>query len=254
MHSDNPDYASDFRSKATLGVAVAALFLLTPFSVNNFIQGRYVLGAGSLAIVAILAANAWSIRRMRDYSALTLLALVPAVLFFLILSLRSQGIVGALWCYPAVISFYFMLPERKAWVANAVLLAVTIPQAWVVLETPLAARVVATLLAVSVFSAIFVRVIIDQQVRLQALASTDSLTGLSNRTLLRATLEQATRVQPSYALAHENLGDVLLRLARREYDLAARSATTTATASRKLELIDELIRRTTPDPEPPAGQ
>lgn len=70
----------------------------------------------------------------------------------------------------------------------------------------------------------------------------------------RATLEQATRVQPSYALAHENLGDVLLRLARREYDLAARSATTTATASRKLELIDELIRRTTPDPEPPAGQ
>src|SRR5690606_6432196 len=72
----------------------------------------------------------------------------------------------------------------------------------------------------------------------------------------RATLEQATRVQPSYALAHENLGDVLLRLARREYDLAARSASTTATASRKLELTDELIRRTTPEAErkPPAGR
>jgi len=191
MDTDNPGYASNFRSKATLGVAVAALFLLTPFSVNNFIQGRYVLGAGSLAIVAILAANAWSIRRMRDYSSLTLLALVPAVLFFLVLSLRSQGIVGALWCYPAVISFYFMLPERKAWVANVALLVVAVPQAWVVLETPLAARVAATLLAVSVFSAIFVRVIIDQQLKLQALASTDPLTGLSNRTLLRATLEQA---------------------------------------------------------------
>lgn len=72
----------------------------------------------------------------------------------------------------------------------------------------------------------------------------------------RATLERAIRTQPSYALAHENLGDVLLRIARREYDLAARSASTTSTASRKLELIDELIRRTTPEaePKPPAGQ
>ncbi|MFA7506126.1 MAG: tetratricopeptide repeat protein [Burkholderiaceae bacterium] len=72
----------------------------------------------------------------------------------------------------------------------------------------------------------------------------------------RATLEQAIRVQPSYALAHENLGDVLLRLARRQYDVAARSASTTATATRKLELVDELIRRTTPEPErePPGGQ
>lgn len=72
----------------------------------------------------------------------------------------------------------------------------------------------------------------------------------------RAVLEQAIRVQPSYAVARENLGDVLLRLARREYDLAARSATTTATASRKLELVDELIQRITPEtrPAPPTGQ
>ena len=63
-------------------------------------------------------------------------------------------------------------------------------------------------------------------------------------------------MQPSYALAHENLGDVLLRLARREYDLAARSATTTGTATRKLGLVDELIQRIGPDPgrAPPTGQ
>lgn len=71
----------------------------------------------------------------------------------------------------------------------------------------------------------------------------------------RATLEQAIRVQPSYALAHENLGDVLLRLARREYDLAARSATTTESATRKLELVDELIQRTSPAADAlPAGR
>lgn len=71
----------------------------------------------------------------------------------------------------------------------------------------------------------------------------------------RATLEQAIRVQPSYALAHENLGDVLLRLARREYDLAARSATTTDSATRKLGLVDELIQRTSPETgASPAGR
>ncbi|MCG6873637.1 MAG: GGDEF domain-containing protein [Betaproteobacteria bacterium] len=191
LQTDKPGRASDFRGKATQGVALAALVLLTPFSLNNFYQGRYILGAGSLAIVAILAASAWGVSRGRDYSSLTLLGLVPAVVFFLAFALRKQGIIGALWCYPAVISFYFMLPERKAWIANAVLLAVALPQAWGALEAPLAARVAATLLAVSAFSAIFVRVIIDQQRRLEAQAITDPLTGLSNRTTLRAALEQA---------------------------------------------------------------
>lgn len=183
--------ARDFHSTSTLWVAVAALALLTPFSINNFVQGRFFLGAGSMAIVAILAFNAWSITRGRYYSSFTLLGLVPAVVFFLAFALQKQGIVGALWCYPAAISFYFMLPERKAWIANAALLVVTLPQAWVVLEPPLATRVAATLIAVSIFSAIFVRVITRQQHKLETLAVTDPLTGLSNRALLRSTLEQA---------------------------------------------------------------
>ena len=45
----------DFRNKGTLGLAFLALLILTPFSINNFIQGRTILGVGSLAIVAIVA-------------------------------------------------------------------------------------------------------------------------------------------------------------------------------------------------------
>jgi diguanylate cyclase (GGDEF)-like protein len=55
----------------------------------------------------------------------------------------------------------------------------------------LAARVAATLLAVSAFSALFIRVITAQQRKLQALVITDPLTGLLNRTLLNDTLAQA---------------------------------------------------------------
>jgi diguanylate cyclase (GGDEF)-like protein len=183
----------DFRVATNLGVAVVGLVLLTPFSINNFIQGRYLLGVGSLAIIVVLAVNAWTTSRGRHHTWLVLAGLVPVVIFFLTVAFRKQGVIGALWCYPALISFYFMLPERSAWLANAALLTVAVPEAWSVLEHPLAVRVAVTLLAVSTFSAIFVRVISVQQRNLHAHAVTDPLTGLSNRILLSSTLEQAVQ-------------------------------------------------------------
>ena len=157
IHTRKIEESSDFRHKATLGLTICAFFILTPFSINNFIQGRYLLGAGSLAIVVIITFNGWCITRDRYYPSLTLFGLVPAILFFLVVAYQKQGIVGALWCYPAILSFYVMLPERKAWIANLVLLVIMIPQAWYVLEHPLVIRIAATLLAVSIFSVIFIR-------------------------------------------------------------------------------------------------
>lgn len=183
--------AADFRGKTTLGVGVVGVILLTPFAINNFVQGRPLLGSGALAIVALLAFNAWSISRGRYYPSITLVGLVPVIVLFLVFALRKQGMVGALWCYPAVISFYFMLPERRAWLANAILLGIALPEVWSVIDHPLATRVAATLVAVSAFSAIFIRVITAQQRRLEAQAITDPLTGLFNRMLLHDTLEQA---------------------------------------------------------------
>lgn len=183
--------AVDFRTKSALGISVTALLLVTPFSINNLLQGRYLLGGWSLVIVVILAINAWGSSRGRYFPTLTLLGLVPAIIVFLSMAFHKQGIIGALWCYPAVLSFYVMLPERKSWLANAVLLGVALPQAWSVLDHSLAARVAATLIAVSIITAIFIRVITSQQDKLAALAVTDPLTGLSNRVMLRATLEHA---------------------------------------------------------------
>jgi len=168
------------------------LLILTPFSINNFIQGRTILGAGSLAVVGFLAFNAWSITvHNRYYATLTFFGMVPTIVFFLTISLQAQGMIGVFWCYPAVLTFYFMLPERMAWIANALLLIVVVPQAWGILPDPLSIRMIATLLTVSVFSAIFVRVITEQQDRLQEQAVTDPLTGVLNRVLLQSSLVQA---------------------------------------------------------------
>jgi diguanylate cyclase (GGDEF)-like protein len=187
----NNSYEWDLRSRTTFYIALMALILLTPFSLNHLIHERYALGAGSLFVVLVLATNAWQISRGRYSPALMFYGLMPIILFFLSLALHKQGIIGVLWCYPAVIGFYFMLPEREAWISNVVLLILTIPQIWLLIDHPVAVRATVTLIAVSTFSAIFMRVIRNQQHQLHTIAVTDSLTGVHNRVLLHDTLEQS---------------------------------------------------------------
>ena len=185
--------SSDFLHKSVTGLAIVSLVLMTPFAINNFLQGRILLGIGSSAILVIMAFNAWSIHyRDRYYAGFSFIVLVPVILFFLCLSIRTQGLIGIFWCYPAIVSFYFMLPERMAWAANILLLVITAPLSWAVLDPAHSARMIASLLAVSVFTAISIRVINQQQYRLHILAITDPLTGVLNRMTLHNSLQQAT--------------------------------------------------------------
>ena len=54
-------------------------------------------------------------------------------------------------------------------------------------------------------------------------------------------LEAAIRTHPSYAIAHENLGDIYAKLATQAYDKALQLDKTNTTAQTKLELIKELF-------------
>lgn len=56
----------------------------------------------------------------------------------------------------------------------------------------------------------------------------------------RAALEEAVRALPVYGLAHENLGDVYLRLAMREWAQAASLAPASATAATKLQAASRI--------------
>ncbi len=181
----------NYRAQTNLGVALAGLFILAPFSLNHIVQGRYVLGCVSLWIVMLLAYNAWSIRHKMVIPWTTPFVLSPAIVLFLATSVKLQGVVGAFWSYPAIIAFYFMLKERHAHVLNGLLLAIVIPVAFFSVPTPLAMRIAATLSTVSIFSALSLRVINVQQENLGKMAVTDPMTGLHNRALLEATLVQS---------------------------------------------------------------
>lgn len=171
-------------------VASIGAVLLTPFCISNFLGGRLAVALGSLLIVLLLVFIGWSISRGRYYQNLVFYVLLPVIVGFMFLTFRQQGVIGALWCYPAAISFYAILPERRAWLANALLLAVVVPSSWLYIDHSLATRVIATLFGVSTFTAIFVHIIYGQQEKLKSLVVTDPLTGLLNRTLLQSTLEE----------------------------------------------------------------
>jgi signal transduction histidine kinase len=156
-----------YRIESILWLTILALVILFPFSVNNFIQERYLLGYGSLLVIGILLLQGWTIHRGRYTPIITTVGLVPAIILFLALAFERQGMIGALWCYPSVLVFYFILPRRQAIFASICLLIMAIPHAWFYLEPSLAIRVAATLIAVTSFSAIFVVIIERQQQELE---------------------------------------------------------------------------------------
>lgn len=180
------------RSRIHQYLGLAALIFLAPFSMNNFIEGRPLLGLGSAFIVSLMACNAWLSRYPEGDSQARSSLLVLAIITFIYGCFNRQGAVAVFWCYPSIIVLYFILKERQARVLNVVALCALLPEVWQYLERELAVRATVTMLLVSVFSAIFIHLLGQQQKQLRELAVTDPLTGVFNRLLLETFLERAS--------------------------------------------------------------
>ena len=70
----------------------------------------------------------------------------------------------------------------------------------------------------------------------------------------RTALEMAIRTHPSYATAHENLGDIYAKMASQAYDKALQLDKGNAGAQTKLGLIKQLFSSPTRGAKPPAGK
>ncbi|HET9578555.1 MAG TPA: tetratricopeptide repeat protein [Usitatibacter sp.] len=71
----------------------------------------------------------------------------------------------------------------------------------------------------------------------------------------KSALELAIHTHPSYATAHENLGDIYAQLASRAYDRALQLDKNNATAQLKLSMVKDIFSKTAGQraPTPPAG-
>ncbi len=70
----------------------------------------------------------------------------------------------------------------------------------------------------------------------------------------RTALEMSIRTHPSYATAHENLGDIYAKMASQAYDKALQLDKNNSTAQTKLEMIKELFSGSARGVKPAAGK
>jgi diguanylate cyclase (GGDEF)-like protein len=172
--------------------ALSILFVagLTPFAVHNLIKGRYPLAFGVLGVVIPVALDGWAIRLGKKPPVPYALLLVP-ISIAITLSLALQGVIGAFWCYPTVLFFFFVLRRRTANLCSAALLVLAASMSWRFIGARVTVRFAASLVLTIFIVNVIQNIIGGLQRRLVEQAITDPLTGAFNRRHMQARLEEA---------------------------------------------------------------
>jgi len=184
MHiKDNEDIPS-FLQRSTASVALIAVFILFPFSINNFYRHRYFLGA---LILLVTAAAFFSYLQCKhdQYSVnFNLYILIPLITFGISLAISEQGIIGSYWSYLGLAACYFILPRKQSFIASIFFTAIITAVSFLNLEWYLFIRYIAVFMGLNIFAYISIKEIYDTHFELKKIAITDTLTGLYNRTIL----------------------------------------------------------------------
>jgi diguanylate cyclase (GGDEF)-like protein len=184
------DMLSGHRERIMFPMAVASVVILTPFLLNNFIQGRYLLGTLILLVVLGFGSAAAAIHLKRRPPIPYAVLLLP-IGAGMALSLQTQGIYGAFWSYPLMLLCYFVLSWRIAILSSLALLVAVPLMVDLYIDRGMAIRVFASFALTIVIINIALHIIADLQRRLLDLAITDPLTGAFNRRHMESRLGEA---------------------------------------------------------------
>lgn len=189
--SKNPQKYPKFLLKSTMGVALVGALLVIPFILQNLLQQRWLVSLMACLITALCVLNAYHCSKGRYDHRVNLFGLLPALTVATIIALERLGMMGSYWAFPTVLAAYFILPIKEARLANVLFLVIIGPVAWFDLEPAVFARFYAVLIGTSIFAYLTMREIYKQHYQLHTLSTTDVLTGLNNRALLKELLEDA---------------------------------------------------------------
>jgi diguanylate cyclase (GGDEF)-like protein len=109
-----------------------------------------------------------------------------------------QGVIGALWAYPAVMLFQFVASRWVANLLNGFLVIMVTVLAYQHLGPFITVRVFVTLVLTMIFTNIFLGIVLRLQERLRKLGITDSLTGVYNRRHMDKEVGEAVERQKRY--------------------------------------------------------
>jgi len=171
---------SAYRDRIFYRLGIVAVILLLPFVVNAFVKGRLGIALTSLALVAVFAIDVMAIRRGRKPPVPPAILVIPVALAVGI-TIARQGVIGALWAYPAVMLFQFVASRWVANVINGLLVIMVTILSYRYLGPSITVRLFVTLILTMIFTNIFLGIVLRLQERLRRLGITDALTGAYNR-------------------------------------------------------------------------
>lgn len=184
------DILEFYRARIMLMRAAAIALFVTPFVVLNFFQGHIFLAFATLSIVVAFGIDGVAIHLKRRPPIPYPFLLLPTIVA-IGYTLATEGLHGALWCYPGVLMCYFVLPRRMAVAASLALLAGAAPLVLAALGESNALRFAVSLALTIVVIYIITDVIRELQGELLGQAITDPLTGAYNRRQMEFALDDA---------------------------------------------------------------
>lgn len=202
------DILREYRRRTLSLMAIACSVLAAPLAIVNFVDGYPELALPILCMVIVLAVNAYAFR-FRRVVVITMGFFLVSLLVVIYISLLRRGIYGSFWAFPCVLLIAFALPK---WIfqiyAGILVVAASVMMLWLI-DFNVAIRASLSLLAVVIFTNIFLHVLEKLQERLITDSTHDPLTGALNRRELDALLgETIERKRRSNAPASLLLFDI----------------------------------------------
>jgi diguanylate cyclase (GGDEF)-like protein len=161
-------------------LSMVGVAFLVPFALHDLARGRRLLGGAVLVVVAALVVDIVALYRHRTPPIPYWLLILPMAATITI-TLRTLGVIGAFWCYPAVLFLHFVLSRWLANLCSIGLLAYATVMVHHYLGMRVAVRFGSSLALSIVIINIFQSIIRELQSKLLELSSVDPLTGALNR-------------------------------------------------------------------------
>lgn len=166
----------------------ATIPLALPFSINCFLQGRYITGELSVLLMCLAVSNSLSIN-LKHRLAVSYWIFFVVNLLTVLFTIIEVGDIGLLWSYPFIFSVFFVQPRYPARIMSGIALVSLISLSAYLLEPATVARFVFTLLMLTVFCDVIVSVLMRMEFKLREQAIRDPLTDAYNRRFMNICLE-----------------------------------------------------------------
>lgn len=192
------DVLYQFRDQIFYRFSLAGIILILPFSLYNLYNGLVFSGSMSLLVVVIFIIDAIAMRRGKPPPISPWLVFIPIIIGIAV-TIKNLGFIVAVWTYPAIVLFFFILPRLHANIISILMAVVT---ALAALYFNYDIQVATRILAAAFLTIVFINILFDfinqLNEKLYQAAIVDELTGAYNRRYMNAMLANAINFKSRY--------------------------------------------------------